>query len=297
MPPFPSGPSTTAYASPVDVERYGEYRITQTPDDPRPLYRFTGTLAPEAGRYHLWSGWFCPWAHRSTLVVALAGIEDAVSVSYVDQRRDARGWAFRETDGPDPVNGFTLLRDAYEATESGFDGHVSVPTLWDRQAGRIASNDYATLDAELATRFQQWSRTGLELYPADLRAQIDDLDRRLQPAVNRGVGAAAGSGPDADQARDRLHRTLRELDTTLASSRYLLGDRLTLADVRLWVTLVRFHASAAGGRVGIGLADLPSLFSYARELLQQEAFGDTTDFTTYGAGDPTPAGWSDPPTR
>src|ERR1700749_1620846 len=112
-------------ASPVDIARYGDYRITHRPAAERPLYRFEGRISTDgstpfaaaAGRYHVYSGWFCPWAQRGTIVHVLAGLGDVVSVSYVDGRRDARGWAFRGETGPDPVNGFTLLREAYDATE------------------------------------------------------------------------------------------------------------------------------------------------------------------------------------
>jgi glutathionyl-hydroquinone reductase len=303
------------YASPVDTERFGEYRITQRPDDPRPLYRFTGRLiAPgpdaaetpgryvaEPGRFHLYSGWFCPWAQRSTLVIALAGLEDVVSVSYVDGVRDARGWAFRETNGPDPVNGFTLLRQAYDATEPGFDGHVSVPTLWDRRRQQVASNDYGTLDADLASQFQQWSSTGVELYPADLRTEIDELERWLLPTVNHGVRRAAGEGEAADAARAGVQAAFATLERSLANSRYLLGDRLTLADVRLFVTLARYDRQAnATGRVGPHLPELPNLWAYARDLYQQDGFRATTRFETYSTGPgPVVAGldWDEPADR
>ena len=138
--------TSSRYASPVDTETYGAYRINRVPGDERPLYRFTGRVTAdgssgfraEPGRYHIYAGWFCPWAQRTTIERALHGLEDVVSVSYVDDARDGRGWAFREHHGADPVNGFELLRDAYNATEPDFDGHVSVPTLWDRRdrAGR-----------------------------------------------------------------------------------------------------------------------------------------------------------------
>ena len=159
------------YASPADTSAHGEYRINRSPGDERPLYRFTGRITAdgssgfpaEPGRYHIYAGWFCPWAQRTTIQRALHGLEDIVSVSYVDDVRDGRGWAFRETHGPDPVNGFELLRDAYEATEPGFDGHVSVPALWDRRTGRIVSNNFATIGIDLATQFGAWSNGAVDL--------------------------------------------------------------------------------------------------------------------------------------
>jgi glutathionyl-hydroquinone reductase len=286
------------FASPADVRAYGDYRVPQVPGDHRPLYRFTGRLiagrehlvdrpghfVAAPGRYHLYSGWFCPWAHRSTLVIALAGLEDVVSVSYVDGQRDGRGWAFREPNGPDPVNGFTLLRQAYEATEAGFDGHVSVPTLWDTRTRKIVSNDYGTLDADLASEFRDWSTTGIELYPNDLRDEIDQLDRWLGPAINHGVHRAAGDGDDARAARSRIRSVFAALDESLANSPFLLGDRLTLADVRLFVTLVRYDVQAnVTGKVGPRLTELPNLWAYARDLYHRKEFRATTQFASFTA--------------
>jgi putative glutathione S-transferase len=276
------------YASAVDTAAHGEYSIRRRLGDPRPLYRFTGRLAagsrfePEPGRYHLWSGWFCPWAQRSTIVIAHAGLQAVVSVSSVDNRRDGRGWAFREANGPDPVRGFTLLREAYELTEPGFEGHVSVPTLWDRRTGRVATNDYGTLDADLASAFLPWSTTGAQLYPEDRRDRIDALEARLRPAVNHGVHVATGDSPEATAAHATLLATLDELDADLHRDRFLLGDRLTLADVRLWVTLVRYDAGPnAGGALGPALDDYPGLWRYARELYALPAFRDTTRFGSF----------------
>ena len=279
------------YASPVDTTTHGEYRVRQTPGDPRPLYRFTGRItadgssgfAAEAGRYHLYAGWFCPWAQRVTLQHALNGLQQVISVSYVDNARDGRGWAFREPHGPDPVNGFTLLRQAYEATEPGFDGHVSVPVLWDRVGRRIVSNTFGDISLDLATAFEPWAAGGTDTYPVALRPAIDALDARLLVAVNQGVGAAAGTGPAADAARTLLHATFAELDERLRTSRYLHGDTVTESDVRLWVTLVRFDvADNADGAVGPRrLTDYPTLWAYARDLYQQPPFGDSTDFGTF----------------
>ncbi|MGW6917721.1 glutathione S-transferase C-terminal domain-containing protein [Kitasatospora sp. NPDC054939] len=293
------------YADPADTARYGEYRITRAPGDERPLYRFTGRItedgssgfAAEPGRYHVYAGWFCPWAQRVTLQLALNGLSDVVSVSYVDGERDARGWAFRESHGPDPVNGFTLLREAYERTEPGFDGHVSVPTLWDRRTGRVVSNDFRTLGIDLATRFRRWGN-GADTYPEDLRDAIEELDARLGPAVNHGVNAAAGTGGAALAARSVLLDTFAELDARLAGRRYLLGDRLTEADVRLWVTLVRYDARSNHDRaINPGLAEYPHLWAYARDLYQRKEFTETTDFATFTTPGAVLPDWNAPVER
>ena len=294
-------PISARYASRVDTDRYGTYRITQTPDDPRPLYRFTGRLTADgssgfpatAGRYHLYAGWFCPWAQRVVLelavngLTALPGIEGAagvIGVSYVDDARDGRGWAFRETHGPDPVNEFTLLRDAYEATEPGFDGHVSVPTLWDTQTNRIVSNDYRTLGIDIATEFTALRWPGIDTYPAELRDEIEELDSWVGPAVNKGVGRAAGEGPDAEHARTQLLAALARLDERLSDRRFLVGRGLTEADLRLWVTLVRYDVQAnASGLVGPPLSAYPHLARYAAWLAELPTFRATTRWASFSA--------------
>jgi len=294
------------YASPVDTERYGEYRITQTADDPRPLYRFEGRIsldgstpfAAEAGRYHIWSGWFCPWAQRVTIVHELAGLRDIVSVSYVDGKRDARGWAFRESNGPDPVNGFTLLRQAYDATEPDFDGHVSVPTLWDRATGTVASNQFTTIGIDLATQFRTFATPSIDTYPAELADDIEALDAWIGPAVNKGVNTATLVAPAGRSARGALLDAFAELEQRLAGDRFLLGERVTEADIRLFVTLVRFDAGANADRtISPGLDSYPNLWAYARDLYAIPAFRSTTRFESFprpGAGS---HGWDEPAAR
>ncbi|MBI4934605.1 MAG: glutathione S-transferase C-terminal domain-containing protein [Actinobacteria bacterium] len=293
---------SASFASPTDVDRYGEYRITREPGDDRPLYRFNGRITADGssgfradkGRYHLYAGWFCPYAQRAVIALKLAGLDDIVSVSYVDGTRDARGWAFRETYGPDPVNGFTLLRDAYEATEPGFDGHVSVPTLWDRVTNTVVSNDFRGIGIDFATQFRAFAEPAVDTYPDDLADAIEDLDRWIGTAVTQGIAAAAGNGPDAPEQRRHLLDTFALVDRRLARQRYLLGDRLTEADIRLYVALVRYDLGANAGRaINTGLDAFPHLWAYARDIYSIPEFKDTTDFTTYG----TLAAWRTPPNR
>jgi glutathionyl-hydroquinone reductase len=287
---------TATVASPVDFERYGEYtvKIPAAADGSftRPVYRFTGRITAdgasgyraEPGRYHLYISLACPWAHRSAIVRELMGLADVVSLSVVDPLRDGRGWAFRDGPGytPDPVNGFTLLREAYEATEPGYDGHVSVPVLWDREQARVVSNNFPDITIDLETQFGQWAIQGADLYPEPLRPQIDALNERVYTDVNNGVYRCgfAASQEAYDAAVARLFATLDDLDQRLATRRYLFGGTLTEADVRLWVTLARFdavyvtHFKANLRR----LADYPHLWPYARDLYQQPAFGGTTNF-------------------
>jgi putative glutathione S-transferase len=272
----------TRLAGPVDLAAYGDYRI---PQDDRPLLRFTGRITDDGEftvrprRYHVYGGWFCPWSQRVAITRDLAGLHDHVTMSYVDGKRDGRGWAFRETYGPDPVNGFTLLRQAYEATEDDFDGHVSVPALWDRVSSKVVSNDCVGIGLDLATRFGHLATPLVETYPSRLRDEIEELDSWLGPAVNHGVGAAAGGD---EGARKSLLEAFELLDERLADAHYLLGDALTEADVRLWVTLVRYDVGANADRgINPGLAAYPNLWAYARDLYTIPAFATTTDFAAF----------------
>ena len=282
-------------ASPVDFDTYGDYSVKAPPRSDgafvRPVYRFQSRLSAdgsteypaEAGRYHLYISLACPWAHRSAIVRALLGLEDVVSMSVVDPVRDGRGWAFRDGPGytPDPVNGFTLLREAYEVTEPGYDGHVSVPVLWDKETGRIVSNNFPDLTIDLGTQFAQWASPAFELYPVALRPEIDALNERVYATVNNGVYRCgfATSQEAYNSAVASLFATLDDLDQRLATRRYLFGDSLTEADVRLWVTLARFdavyvtHFKANLRR----LADYPNLWPYARDLYSLPSFRGTTD--------------------
>lgn len=288
--------STAAVASPVDFAAYGDYRMKASarPDGSfvRPRYRFTGRITAdgasgypaEPGRYHLYVSLACPWAQRSMIVRALLRLEDVVSLSVVDPVRDGRGWAFREGNGhtADHVNGFTLLRQAYEATEPGYDGHVSVPVLWDKQQARIVSNNFPDITIDLETAFGRWAAPGVDLYPVALRPEIDRLNERVYTTVNNGVYRCGFATSQAayDEAVTALFATLDDLDARLATRRYLFGDAVTEADVRLWVTLARFdtvyvtHFKANLRR----LVDYPNLWPYARDLYSRAAFRATTDF-------------------
>ncbi|MFI6787711.1 glutathione S-transferase C-terminal domain-containing protein [Nonomuraea sp. NPDC050383] len=284
-----------AYASVADLETHGPYgpgRLHTSPMWSRPIYPFQDRVTAdgssgyraEPGRYHLYVAWVCPWAQRAAIARKLAGLEDVVSLSYVDDDRDGRGWAFRERRGPDPVNGFTLLEQAYEATEPGYRGHISVPVLWDRRTGRIVSNHFPDITLDLGTQFREWADPSVDLYPEDRREEIDALNEEILQEVNHAPGrvAAAGTQDEYEESRHRAVAALERLEERLATRRFLLGDRITEADVRLWPTLARFdllHNPQA--RISErALTDFPALWGYARDLYQRPAFRETTDFAT-----------------
>jgi glutathione S-transferase/putative glutathione S-transferase len=305
----------TNYASPVDYDTFGLYGADRgfKPGTgfQRPRYRFQGRITADGssgypaqpGRYHLYLAYGCPWAQRTAIVRGLKRLEDVVSLSYVDDERDGRGWAFRARRGPDPVNGFTLLAHAYEATEPGYDGHISVPALWDRVTGRIVSNNFPDITIDLGTEFDAWGDTSVNLYPSHLRKQIDALNERVYETVNNGTYRVAGATgrEEYEDLRHRLIATLEDLERLLDDRRYLFGAQVTEADVRLWPTLARFDIgyNPLGKISERRLVDFPHLWGYARDLYQRPAFRQTTDFRSLAAfiQGPRPTFFNDAPWR
>jgi putative glutathione S-transferase len=238
----------------------------------------------QPGRYHLIVSLACPWAHRSIIVRRLLGLDDAISMTVVDPIRDESGWRFGlSPGGRDPVTGAEYLSELYLKTDPGFRGRWTVPALWDRQSERIVSNDYPQLTLDLETEWAELQRPGApDLYPEDLRAEIDAVNDVVYADVNNGVyrcGFATSQGA-YDDAFDRLFARLDQLSERLAGQRYLVGDRLTEADVRLFTTLVRFDAVYHGHFKcnRNKLTEMPVLWAYARDLFQTDGVGETVDF-------------------
>jgi putative glutathione S-transferase len=285
--------TTPRAAGPIDFATFGDYSggsarvgIPESSGEfVRPRYRFQGRISadPSAefpaapGRYHLYVSWACPWAHRSAIVRSLKGLEDVVSMSVVDPIRDARGWAFRDGDGHglDDVNG-------YERTEPGYDGHVSVPVLWDRVSDRIVSNNFPDISLDLGTAFTEWADPSYDLYPVALRNEIDTLNDYLYAGLNNGVYRAgfAGSQTEYERAVAEVFRCLDALESRLDDRPFLLGESVTESDVRAYVTLARFDCVYYSHfKVNIRrITDYPNLWRYARALYRIPAFATTTRF-------------------
>jgi putative glutathione S-transferase len=236
----------------------------------------------EPGRYHLYVSLACPWAHRAIIVRRLLGLEDVISMSVVDPVRDERGWAFTEN-FPDPVNGFHFLSQAYLATDPEYSLRYTVPCIWDRQTSRLVTNNFPDITIDFETQFRAFQRPDApDLYPEALRSEIDDLSGALYEDVNDGVYRCgfAASQEAYEYAFDRLFARLDELEDRLADRRYLMGDQITEADIRLFPTLVRFdtvyhyHFKCNQRR----LVDYPNLWGYTRDLFATSGFGDTTNF-------------------
>lgn len=234
----------------------------------------------ETGRYHLYISRACPFSSRAVIARRLKGLEGVVSMSAVAPIRDARGWVFTEGQYADPVNGFRSLSEAYEASTPGYDGRVSVPVLWDRKTGRVVSNDSGEIMRMLGSAFDPvGGEPGVDLYPEPLRPEIDRLNERIAGGLNNAVYEAglATTQEDYERGYRKVFSTLDALEERLASDRYLLGERPTEPDWRLFPTLARFDPIYATlfklnrNR----LVEMPNLWGYTRDLYRQPGIPGT----------------------
>jgi putative glutathione S-transferase len=236
----------------------------------------------QAGRYHLYVARACPWAHRTLIARRLMGLEDAISVSFLDPIRDERGWAFSGGEYVDSVNGYTFLREAYLATDTAYDARVTVPVLWDRESGMIVSNESADILRMLGTVFASLADHPVELYPGAVRDEIDALNDRIYDNVNNAVYKAGFAGRQDVYEREvrGLFAMLDELDVRLAERRFLFGADPVETDWRLFTTLVRFDAVyQIHFKCSIRkLIEYEHLWPYARDLYQWPGVAETVDF-------------------
>ena len=274
---------STSAQFPVEQSKTGEFQRQE--DAFRDWVRRDGSTAckPERGRYHLYVSLACPWAHRTIILRKLKGLEDVIGMTVVDPVRDERGWAFREGDGhsEDPVNGFKFLSEAYAASDAAFDGRVTVPVLWDTRTKRIVSNSDDDMMRMLNSEFSDFAKNDYDFYPRELRNEIDALNDVIYRYVNNGVyraGFATRQEP-YERATRKLFETLDELDAQLATRRYLLGERLTESDWRLFPTLIRFDAVYHGHfKCNLRrIVDYPNLWPYLRDLYQHDNVASTVN--------------------
>lgn len=271
------------YGGPVDAEKYGIYQANYNGVDQRWDETFifnkrigTPEHPAEPNRYHVYLNYVCPWAHRVQIIIDYLGLGDVISYSYTDPLRDARGWAFRERTGPDPINGFRFLKDAYRATEPGFTGVASVPAVWDIKAHELINNNYENTIVDFSTKFRAYAKNDADLYPEALRPEIDKLYWWLAENINAGVygPAEAATQAEYDAAEDKLWNAIYVLEDRLKDRRYLFGDQITLDDIVLWVTLARFDLTYTTlfRSYRHRLVDFPNLWAYARDLYTIPAF-------------------------
>ncbi|MEU4132086.1 glutathione S-transferase family protein [Streptomyces wuyuanensis] len=255
--------------------RYITTRITADGRDGFPV---------EAGRYRLVVSRACPWASRAVIVRRLLGLERALPMAVAGPTHDERSWTFDlDPGGRDPVLGIERLRDAYLARDPGYERGITVPAIVDVATGKVVTNDFAQITIDMSLEWTPLHRPGAPaLYPPALRPEIDAVNEVVYKDVNNGVYRAgfAGSQKAYDAAYERLFARLDWLSDRLEGSRYLVGDTITEADVRLFTTLVRFDAVYHGHFKcnRRKLSETPVLWAYARDLFQTPGFGDTVDF-------------------
>lgn len=232
---------------------------------------------PEVGRYNLYVGLGCPWAHRTLVVRALKGLEDAISVSLVSPSPIEGGWVLNQEE-----EGCRTLAELYQVAEPGYSGRSTVPVLWDKQTKKIVNNESAEIIVMLNSQFNEFAENPtLDLYPEALREKIDWWNEKIYHSVNNGVYRCgfAQTQEAYNKVCDELFTTLDEIDAALETSRYLCGDKVTLADIRLFTTLFRFDVAYYGlfkcNRRRI--RDYKNLGAYLRDLYQLPGVAGTCD--------------------
>ena len=231
---------------------------------------------PAPQRYRLYVGMGCPWAHRTLVTRALKGLEDAIAVSVVYPSPDAGVWVLSE-----PELGCNTVPELYQLAQPGYTGRATVPILWDQETNTIVNNESAEIIEILNSQFNADAKNQLELYPEELKTQIDSQNQKIYHAVNNGVYRCGFAQTQAayDGAIAELFTTLDEIDAVLATSRYLCSDRLTLADVRLFTTLFRFDIVYYGlFKCNLRrIRDYENLGGYVRDLYQLPGVAATCD--------------------
>jgi putative glutathione S-transferase len=306
----------TAGLDPEYVSTDGEYRRDQRYLATRITADGRDGFPVEPGRYRLVVSRACPWAHRAVIVRRLLGLEDVLSMGIAGPTHDARSWTFDlDPGGRDPVLGIERLQEAFLARDPHYSRGITVPAIVDVPTGKVVTNDFARITLDLSTQWRAYHRPGApDLYPVGLREQIDEVAAEVFADVNNGVYRCgfAGSQEAYETAYRRLFACLDRLSERLEGRRYLVGETITEADIRLFTTLVRFDAVYHGhfkcNRAK--LSEMPVLWAYARDLFQTPGFGDTVDFaqikehyyvvhrdvnpTGIVPLGPDPAGWSTP---
>jgi putative glutathione S-transferase len=269
---------------PQETAQSGDFRRVDSAFRDRITTDGASGFKAEAGRYHLYVAYGCPWAHRTLIFRALKKLENAISVAYAVPGIKTQGWTYEANPAfpecvPDTVNGFHYLHEAYTASDPRYTGKVTVPTLWDKKARRVVNNESSEIIRMLNSEFRGIAGDDTDYYPTELRAEIDRINDVIYKTVNNGVYRCGFARSQAayEAAYDALFQTLDELEARLGKQRYLVGHQLTEADWRLFPTLVRFDVAYNSlfkcNRQRI--ADYPNLLNYMRELYQVPGIAGT----------------------
>lgn len=243
-----------------------------------------GGFAAEPGRYHLYVSLACPWAHRALIMRRLKELEKMISVSVVNPYMAENGWTFEDGPGviPDDQFGARFLYQVYLNAQPKYSGRVTVPVLWDKQRKTIVNNESAEILRMLGSAFDQVGALPGDYYPTNLRKEIDAVNELVYSAVNNGVYKAGFATDQAvyERAVTELFQALDMLEQRLSTQRYLVGQQLTEADIRLFTTLVRFDPVYHGHfKCNIRrLIDYPNLWAYTRDIYQHPGVAETVNF-------------------
>jgi len=254
------------------VRQTSSFRNWVTPNG-QPGSTGHGGFKAEAGRYHLYVALICPWASRTLIARKLKRLEDALGVSVVEPALTEQGWRFGDFPGSDrdTINRAVYLHELYTRAEPHFTGRATVPVLWDKKTGTIVNNESADILRILNSGFGALADDSVDLYPEKLRRDIDAWNERIYPALNNGV-YRAGFATTQEAYEEAFHGVfdmLQELEAHLASRKFLVGEHLTEADIRLFVTLIRFDVAYHGlFKCNLRrIADYPALTAYLRRML------------------------------
>lgn len=243
-----------------------------------------GGFKAEPNRYHLYISYACPWASRTLIIRKLKGLEDMISLSVVNPYMGENGWTFEPGEGviADPLLNADYLYQVYTHVDPTYSGRVTVPVLYDKKTGKIVNNESSEIMRMLNTAFDEVGATQGDYYPEALRAEIDAMNDKVYHGVNNGVYKAGFATKQEvyEEEVQKLFNVLDELEEHLSTRKYLVGEQLTEADWRLFVTLVRFD-SAYYGHFKCNIRELreyPNLWRYTRELYNYPGIKETVNF-------------------
>lgn len=249
-------------------------KITTDPQNP---------FQPEAGRYHLYISYACPWASRTLIFRTLKGLEDVISLSSVDPHMQDKGWEFgvSDSDTADPINHAHYLSELYVKADPHYTGRVTVPVLWDKKNQTVVNNESSAIMRMLNSAFNAFATNSYDFYPEALQKDIDDINEFIYENVNNGVYKCgfADTQQAYDEAFDALFNALEVLEQRLSKQRYLVGKQITEADWRLFPTLIRFDSIYVGHfKCNLKrIEDCPNLANYLREFYQVPGIKQTVN--------------------
>lgn len=267
-----------------DTEKHGG-RFVREDAGFREWVRADGStrFTPERGRYHLYVSWACPWAHRTLIFRTLKKLEDVIDVSVVHWFMREKGWTFRQEDGAtgDRLHGKNHLHEVYTLAKPDYTGRVTVPVLWDKRENTIVNNESAEIIRMLNSEFNAFGDAELDMYPEPLRDEIDEVNAMVYERINNGVYKTgfATSQEAYEEAFDRLFEGLDAVERRLQGNDFLVGNRMTEADWRLFTTLLRFDPVYHGHfKCNLRqLRDYPNLSALVRRLLAVPGISETVD--------------------